>query len=70
VVGLPPATTDMPKPIDAYLIVNKETGVTESWHGILFYAKQNADLFNDLLIGKQPEDPWSAGEQKPSASFN
>jgi hypothetical protein len=39
------------------LVVNKETGVTETWNGILFYAKQNADLFNDLLEGNPIKTP-------------
>jgi hypothetical protein len=41
------------------LIVNKETGVTETWNGILFYAKQNADTFSDLLDDKEPESPMT-----------
>lgn len=79
VVGLPPPTPDMPKPIKAYLIVNKETGIWESWHGILAYAKQNADLFDAMLTGKKPKNPWDTdsndavvfiGEKKTNEIFN
>lgn len=79
-IGIPPVTQDMPNPIDAYLIVNKETGVIESWHSILFYAKQTADHLHSMLIdppGKKA-NPWDdaqeerslPGEKKPSGTFN
>lgn len=68
-VGLPPITPDMPQPLFGYLIVNKETGVTESWHGVLFYAKQNADLFNDLLVSPPKKEEQRAAEKK-TYSFN
>lgn len=54
-VGMPPVTPEMPNPLPCYLIINKETGVTESWHGILAYAKQNADLFHEMLHPKQKD---------------
>lgn len=70
VVGIPPSTPDMPNPITAYLVINKETGVTESWHSVLFYVKQNADLFNDMLVNPpKKEDDKQAGEQR-KYSFN
>jgi hypothetical protein len=55
IVGVPPATPQDPEPTVGYLIVNKETGVLESWHSILFYAKQNADMFNKLLLTPEKE---------------
>jgi hypothetical protein len=70
VVGIPPSTPDMPNPINAYLIVNKETGVTESWHGILFYATQNADLFNDMLVNPPKKEDGKQESKKPGFSFN
>ena len=71
VVGLAPPTVSMPTPIDAYLVFNKETGVMESWQGVLFYAKQEADLFNDLLENppRQKEEKEELVEQK-KFSFN
>lgn len=56
VVGMPPKTPDFPEPVDAYLVFNKETGVMEYFHSILYYVKQHADHLSDLLEGKFNEE--------------
>jgi len=58
IVGVPPATEQLPNPIDCYLVVNKETNVIEYWESVLFYAKQRADLFDRMLSGKYKIDDW------------
>lgn len=62
VVGIPPKTTDFPEPIEAYLVKNKQTGVIEYFHSVLFYAKQQADYFADLLAGKYDKEVEEAKE--------
>jgi hypothetical protein len=68
IVDTPPATPDMPNPIPAYVIVNKETGVWESWTGLLYYAKDMADQFHKQLTRPQNEKVEEAQQQK--FSFN
>jgi hypothetical protein len=68
VVGVPPGTSEIPNPIPCYLIVNKETNVTESWGGILFYTKQTADQFNDLL--ETPPAELKDAQQEKGSFFN
>jgi hypothetical protein len=56
IVDTPPATPDMPNPIPAYVVVNKETGVWESWTGLLYYAKDMADQFHKQLTRPVKEE--------------
>ncbi len=48
-VGLPPVTAAEPFPIPMYLVVNKNTGVTENMHNILYNAFKAADSLNTAM---------------------
>lgn len=51
VVGLPPKTVEFPEPFEVYLVINKDTGVLETFHQVLPYAKNWADQFDAYLRG-------------------
>lgn len=69
-VGVPPKTPDFPEPPMAYLIFNKETEVLEYFHSVLYYAKQWADQFRDLLDGKTPPTADFGDSDKSAFTFN
>lgn len=64
-VGAPEITTERPCPRAEYLIVNKETGVQEYSHTVLFIAKDWADNFAKLM-----DEPPKQPEQKQVEMFN
>lgn len=68
-IATPPRTNEYPEPFPVYCIYNKKYQVLEYYHQVLFYAKQNADLFNDLLVKGEPKTP-EFGEMKTTPGWN